>query len=232
MLVFIMEHYCIFPMCGSASRMGHIPKFLLPLPNKNTLLKNNISNINNKYKIIILITPDYAKCVYNYLKHFFETNDFQIIIKETLTMSETILSIKYETNKIYSMIMPDTYFEENNILDNMVDIYNNNVCDIFLGVFKIRKEQKGKLGQVLFDENNNLIDVIDKDVNCNYEWAWGTILWNEKFVKYLNKETSHIGYGLMPALNNSLKIKVYKSNCNYYDCGTFSEYKELLNTFE
>ena len=225
-----MELYCIFPICGNASRIGNIPKFLLPLQNNNTLLKNHIDTIYKKYKFIIIIRPEYAIFLYNYLNNFFDTNDFQIIIKETTTMSETLLTIKYEKDKLYSMIMPDTFFNEKNILDNMIQKYNKYNCDIVLGIFKIRENQKGKLGQVLFDENDNLIDVIDKNKNCKYEWVWGIILWNNKFIQYIDKETSHIGYGLMPALKNNLNIKVYKSNDYYYDCGTFEEYKELINT--
>lgn len=226
-----MENYCIFPICGSASRIGNIPKFLLPLPYNNTLLKNHINNLDNKYKCIIIIRPEYATFLYNYLNNFFDLNNFQIIINETKTMSETILTLKYEQGKVYSMIMPDTFFKEKCILDNMLTVYNKYNCDIVLGIFKIRENQKGKLGQVLFDDNNNLIDVIDKDKHCTYKWAWGIILWNNKFINYIDKESSHIGYGLMPALKNNLNIKVYKSNEYYYDCGTFEEYKELLNTF-
>lgn len=226
------EHICILPICGSASRMGNIPKFLLPLPNKESLLKNHITNIHQKHKSIIVITPDYANMVFNYLKKFFDKNKFEIIITETQNMSETILSVQFNPNKIYSIIMPDTYFKDTNILDKMIDIYKEDDCDIVLGVFKIREEQKGKLGQVLFDEDNNLINVIDKDKNCDYKWAWGTILWNYKFNKFIDIQKSHIGYGLMPALNKGLKIKVLKSNCHYYDCGTFDEYKLLLNTLQ
>jgi hypothetical protein len=222
---------CIFPICGSASRIGNIPKFLLPLPNKNTLLKNHLDNISSKYKSIIITTPDYSSIIYNYLINFFEKRKFKIIITETKTMSETVLSVNFNKNKLYSLIMPDTYFETN-IIDKMLNLYDKTGCDIILGIFKIREEQKGKLGQVLFDEDNNLIDVVDKNKDCNYEWAWGTIIWNNKFINYMDSSKSHIGYALMPSLKNGLKIKICKSNSNYYDCGTFSEYKDLINNLK
>jgi len=225
-----MKYNCIIPICGSASRMGFIPKFILPLPNKNTLLKNHITCLRNIFHCIIITTPDYANIIFNYLKKFFDLNDFKILITETKNMSETILSINYEKDKIYSMIMPDTYFKDTNLMNEMLKMYHRDNCDIVLGIFKIRDNQKGKLGQVLFDEKNNLLDVIDKDSNCEYIWAWGTILWNNKFSKYIDRKKSHIGYGLMPSLNDKLKIKVCKSDSQYYDCGTLNEYKELLNT--
>jgi len=223
---------CILPICGSASRIGNIPKFLLPISTNTTLLKNHLNNINKKCHCIIVIRPEYATFLFNYLNNFFNGNNFQIIINETKTMSETILSLNYEPAKIYSMLMPDTFFKEQDILDKMYQEFTTHHCDVVLGVFKIRECQKGKLGQVLFDDNDNLIDVIDKDKHCMYEWAWGTIMWNGNFVQYIDKASSHIGYGLMPALKNNLKIKVFKSNGYYYDCGTFEEYKELINTIE
>ena len=114
-----IDHICIIPICGSSSRMGNIPKFLLPLPNKNSLLRNHMTNISGKHKSIIVITPDYANMIYNYLKNFFDKKKFEIIITETKNMSETILSVQFNPNKIYSIIMPDTYFDEY-ILDNMI----------------------------------------------------------------------------------------------------------------
>ena len=65
-----MEKVCIFPICGSASRIGNIPKFLLPISNNNTLLLNSINNtIHSGFKVLIITTPDYSNIIYNYLKN-------------------------------------------------------------------------------------------------------------------------------------------------------------------
>ena len=65
-----MEKICIIPICGCASRIGNIPKFLLPINSNNTLLLNSLNNsISCDFKIIIITTPDYAVLVQNYIKN-------------------------------------------------------------------------------------------------------------------------------------------------------------------
>ena len=226
-----MEKVCIFPICGSASRIVNIPKFLLPISNNNTLLLNSINNtIHSGFKVLIITTPDYSNIIYNYLKN--KIKNFSLFIKinitETNNMSETMLFNNYLDNNIYGLIMPDTYFIYENNLKKMYDIFIQDKCSVVLGIFKIRNEQKGKLGQVLFDENNNVIDIIDKDEKCNYEWAWGCIIFNNKLTKFFNKNDSHIGYSLKPYIQSGNTIKVCKFDNLYYDCGTFNEYKNLL----
>jgi hypothetical protein len=217
-------------MCGYASRIGKIPKFFLPIDNENSLLLNSVKiMLKSQFKIKIITTNDYCNIVKKYLENHLSLDGIDIIPFESMTMSETILAAKQQSNSIYSLIMPDTYFNVNNPLGEMFHFYNNNNCDVVLGIFKIRSDQIGKLGQVKFDNNLNLVDVIDKDNKCEYLWAWGTILWNENFLPFINKISPHIGYGLIPALESGIRIKVYKFNVNYFDCGTVSEYKALLN---
>lgn len=221
---------CILPICGSATRIGNIPKFLLPITSNVTLLKETIKKaFDNGFHINIFTTPDYGSIIYNYLKNNFDMKQIKINLMETSTMSETVLGVNYNINSIYSLLMPDTYFEDDHCLTKLYDMYNVEECDIVLGVFEIRNEQKGKLGQVLFDNENNLIDVIDKDATCEYKYAWGTILWNHKFFYFIDETTSHIGKCLPNALNNGLKIKVCVLDGQYYDCGTVDEYKLLLS---
>ena len=124
--------------------------------------------------------------------------------------------------------MPDVYISNKKSLIILNKKFNEYKCDILLGIFKIREDQRGKLGQVKFDENNNLVDVIDKDKKCTYKWAWGIMQWNRKLFEYINPMESHIGYSLLPALKNGLNIKVQKIDGTYYDCGTLDEYKLLL----
>lgn len=220
---------CVIPICGSASRIGNIPKFMLPIPEKKSLIKKHIIDVlESKFKPVIIITPDYANMIYNYLKKFFDMKEIQIIVNETKTMSETILSIDYHNSVNYSLIMPDTYLTDNSVLKKMLKVKNETKCDVVLGIFEIREEQRGKLGQVLFDDNDYLLDVIDKDKSCTYKWAWGTMLWNSKFSNHIDPTTSHIGYALKPALKDGLIIKVVCLKGEYYDCGTINEYTKLL----
>ena len=45
-----VENICIIPICGYASRIGNVPKFMLPIENDNSLIKNTVCCI---YKVEI-----------------------------------------------------------------------------------------------------------------------------------------------------------------------------------
>lgn len=218
----------IIPMCGTASRIGGIPKFLLPISNDKSLLLMLLEKI---YKfgtnIFISTVPMYSEYVYNYTIKYKP----HINILKTETMSETINKynyLKFNKNFVNIMIMPDTYISDNIPIKKIDDMINNNV-DIVLCVWKISLIQRGKLGQCLLDENNNVVEVIDKNKNCEYEYAWGILGWNYKYWDYIDDKKSHIGLSLNDAIKNNLTVKAIIMNGTYNDCGTLDEYKQVLH---
>lgn len=221
----------IIPMCGTASRIGGIPKFLLPITNDKSLLLLLLEKLNiNGNNIFISTVPMYAEYIYNYTIKYRP----HINISKTETMSETVNKYNYlknDTKSVNIMVMPDTYISDNIPIKEINSLINNN-ADIILCVWKISEIQRGKLGQCLLDENNNVIHVEDKNKNCKYEYAWGIMCWNYKYWDYIDDKKSHIGLSLNDAIKNKLKIKAIIMNGTYNDCGTIDEYKKVLNTTE
>ena len=73
--------------------------------------------------------------------------------------------------------MPDTYYVDKNVINDLVHRSMKNKSAISLAfLWKIEDYQKGKLGQVKISQEQ-VVDVIDKDINCEYEFAWGAISW-------------------------------------------------------
>ena len=70
--------------------------------------------------------------------------------------------------------MPDTYFHDYKIIKQKIDKINNLDFDIVLGLWKIREDQFGKLGQCKLNDGKVEI-IIDKDPECKEPYAWGTI---------------------------------------------------------
>ena len=110
---------------------------------------------------------------------------------------------------------------------SFLDIDNSNDRLCTLACWKIRNEQRGKLGEVKI-ENGYVEKIIDKDINTGFDYSWGSILFNKEFEKYIKAEDLHIGYSAATALENGEKVGAYLMDGKYYDCGTPNEYIELL----
>lgn len=214
----------ILPAAGLAKRMRGIPKFLLPADKEyKSLLEIHISNLSDLCEKIYLPTrPELAPVIKSL---DFDLKNIVIVEIETNTMCETVSeTIKLSKAENFILIMPDTFFlhqQPYNLLDS-----KTNFCN--LACWRIRDEQRGKLGEVKIDNNNLVVDMVDKKPNNGYKYAWGALTFNKKLVKYINDEEPHIGYAVKNAMEAGEKIDASVVDGKYYDCGTPSEYLELL----
>lgn len=105
----------VIPCAGTASRLFNLPKFMLPMKDKNISLLSNWINILEKLecnKIIIGVSPTTEIFVSHLIKSQFSEAKTNIIIKlvgNTETMNETIIKcIEGEEYNLTLMCMPDT----------------------------------------------------------------------------------------------------------------------------
>lgn len=217
----------LIPAAGLASRMRGLPKFLLPIDSKyTTLLENHLyyaAKENNELENIFIATrPDLVTFIKNLDLGY---KNLAVIEMDTKTMNETILNlIEYSKSEYFQVVMPDTYF----LHEQPYGILSNNpaLCD--LGIWKIRPEQRGKLGEVEIDPENYLINIIDKNPNSLLNYSWGTLTFSHELIKYIKPEEPHIGYAISNALKHEEKITTKIINGQYFDCGTSEEYFDLL----
>jgi UTP-glucose-1-phosphate uridylyltransferase len=216
----------IIPACGNATRMGGIAKFNLKIPKSNdTLISWHIkSQLEYCDKVVVLVKKEHESS----LSMFKDNNKIIILVEQTSSMSETILKAieKFYADE-YLVGMPDTFVIGDNPYKEIIT--NNISSDLNLGVFKIKNSQKGKLGQ-LDIINGVVIDCIDKDIKCNYEYSWGFLRFNRSILKLIDKEAPHIGYVINPAIKEKLLVMASIIDGEYFDCGTQAEYEELLST--
>ena len=209
-----MSTCAILPAAGLASRMRGLPKFMLPCSvDYETLLERHVINLLPLVdKIWIPTRPEYANVI--------------IQVMETRNMSETVIEVASAARADnFLLCMPDTYFHGElpyETLSKTNEILN-------LALFKIRNDQKGKLGQILLSNQGSVIGSVDKDVNCDYELAWGAMSFSNDFVKLLDPDEPHVGYAI-PRCIDKFKVKGSVLNSEYFDCGTPSEYLKLLKT--
>lgn len=219
---------------GTASRIFNIPKFILPLKNKNlSLLSNWCMLMIEKGCDKIIIGSSVANN--SFIEHIINTqlndNRHLIIVKivqNTSTMNETIMKmIENEYYDLAIMGMPDTHVDY--ISDTLINKISDDK-DIIIGgyLWNIRDTQREKIGLCNIDDNY-IIDIIDKNKDCDYNYGWGAIIFKKEFENYIKIDDLHLGYSMKLALNNSIKIPYEIINGQYWDCGTVSEYKEYLN---
>ena len=213
----------IIPLGGNATRMNFLPKFLLPCKIGFTLL-DNIIDIFYKNNITNIIA---GVSVTNNL--LLEKNiKIQKNVTVTKTMSETVFnlinSLSLDEYKII-LIMPDTYIKINTELNIMIDMLN--IYQIVVIVWKIKEYQIGKVGQCKI-ENGEIVDVIDKDPTCDYPYFWGIIGWDNSINKYIDPEWETIGNLIHKSLELNIKIGTIICDGDYYDCGTYSEYFQMI----
>lgn len=213
----------ILPAAGLASRMRGIPKFLLPCDDVyTTLIEKHIIELGLVCETIWIPTrPDLVTL----LESLSLPKDRVVILPiKSNSMSETV---KYVVDiaraDCFQLIMPDTFFQGGKpytLLSEEPEFVN-------LACWRIREEQRGKLGQVKL-ENGFLVDIVDKDPNCNYEFSWGGLSFRRELLDYCSLEDPHIGYGVKNALLMGKKISATKIEGEYFDCGTPTEYLDML----
>ena len=215
----------IIPAAGKATRIGGIPKFLLPIDEKKFLLDfhvNSVSLNNENLRKVIAVSKEFYETV-----HRMDFNA-ELVVVETKTMNETVLEVinLFPDEKNYLLTMPDTYFNDADLVNKMYKQYQDNV-EGTLGIWKILQNQKGKLGQCKINKSH-VINIKDKDVNCRYDYFWGAIMWNSTLNKYISKHDAHIGFMAEKSIDAKHLINFQKAQKKYFDCGTFESYKELL----
>ena len=217
----------ILPAAGNAVRLRGLPKFLLPTEsNAITLLEKHIELLDFYVEVIWLpVRADLASLVT-------DLNLGEKVIPipvRTKTMTETVLRI-VELTQVTEFIlgMPDTVFSKGNPYEKLISVRNSSDADLVLSIWNTRAEQQGKVGSVKFDKNHKVLESKDKILDKSYSHHWGAMYMNKKFIDLLNKEMPHPGYAINLAVDANLKNFVSLEEGEYYDCGTFDEYKKYL----
>jgi GTP:adenosylcobinamide-phosphate guanylyltransferase len=217
-----MNIYGIIPLGGNATRMNHLPKFLLPCKIGVSLLDNTISTF--KTNNITQIISGVSKSNYDLLQNNSELTK-QIV--ETKTMAQTVYELIKQINNPMPykniLIMPDTYFTLTNelqMLNHKLETYS-----VVAVVWRIKDYQIGKVGQCKIVDDE-IVDVVDKNPNCDYPFFWGIMGWNSQCI--INPEWETIGELLNYCIKSNIKIGTVVCESNYYDCGTYSEYFTMI----
>lgn len=214
----------IIPAAGSATRMRGLPKFLLPCDTKaKTLIERHIDQVISNVEIVWIATkPDYEFLIRGL---GYPEEKVRILPMITDNMTQTIQRVlQIDPSECFQLLMPDTYFQG----EQPYGLLESQPVMADVACWPIRHDQMGKLGQVKLD-GNRITDVEDKNPNCLYDLSWGALAFNRILMGYAQNEDPHIGYAIQRAVRTGARIDGRIIRGKYFDCGTPSEYFQMLN---
>lgn len=219
----------IIPCAGTASRMGGIPKFLLPSPSHVTLLEQNLYNLSQMgvERIIIAVS---CKQVADLIQPYLSTFTCTVVdVGRTNTMSETVKKVvdRFPASR-YILMMPDTFYT---LSDSTLDQFVKIKSPVSVILWCIRESQQGKLGQCNIDEAH-IIQHADKTPGCTFPYSWGIISWTQDMNSDIDPTHPHVGYLIQVALSTNRTVCYSKQEGAYYDCGTYEEYFQCIRVRE
>jgi len=233
------DRLAIIPAAGTATRMGGLPKFLLPstggrngnlLSPGSSLLQQHINYGLDFTDLVIVVTrPENAHLINPYTI----ANRVEMIVMETKTMAETILRSSRVCNaKENLVLMPDTYFSEGFEASTMC-LRDSEAAAV--GLWKIKQEQIGTVGQIdcQYDDNGDgfVSKHTDKSLDCKFPFVWGAMNISSYGIGLLNEAMPHVGYLISKLLEinqPNLKVGARFQKGEYLDCGTPRGYFDHL----
>lgn len=219
-----MTIHGILPAAGQAMRLRRLPKFLLPCDeDANTLIEKHIDQMSDICEVIWLpVRPDLISLVH-------DLNLGPKIIPVALstnTMSETVLRIGHISGADKFLLgMPDTVFVGESPYSAVSELLME--ASLALALWETAPSQRGKVGSIQV-ENQKITSSIDKDLHVTHPYHWGAMAFDRKFLTMLVPEMPHTGYVIKKYLEKNLDIAWHLTAGEYFDCGTFGEYRRFL----
>lgn len=223
----------VLPIGGSASRMLGLPKFMLPVSESETLIERHCrgATLAGYDEVHIITKQKYFNLIGSHIPERNIAAQIHILPHETKTMSETLKIgsgiIEDIRNASVTIGLADTAFHGT----SYEHIYRNLIedsADYTLGLFSIREDQFGKLGQVDTDSTGKVISMQDKTRDCRFPAIWGLAKVPGVMLSNLDISDAHIGIGIEKRVTEGIFVSGVMNAAEYYDCGTFSEYSKYI----
>jgi hypothetical protein len=228
-----MSNFHLIPAAGSATRIGGIPKYLLPVGKSALpLLFFHIKMaINCNYPVLIAVHPSMHE-YFTELCLSWSFIDVKVISINSKTMNETclLMSSDLPESATVSISMPDTFFTQMRNIETFIPLTELHALAPSLALWKIQTFQIGKLGQVEINVSRSKVDrLIDKDLSCSFKSSWGMIALPIALMRTFSALDPHLGISLGKLVPDSLSLNYLEIPGKYFDCGTIEEYREALD---
>jgi hypothetical protein len=209
----------LLPASGSASRLGGIPKFCLPLNDTQNILQWHVEQMLKVCDIVKISTRSSWLPIVNQMDLPPTAVVYEI---EPSTMSDALVKMMVNPNSKYIIGMPDTYMPGSD--GEFYKQLAESDANVTLAAFNCHEDLMGRVGQIKFDEFNNVIDALDKTAGCDYNYMWGAMSLQNV---YVNEELPNPGVQIMDWANEGKDVKAVIAKGKYLDIGTVNGLKML-----
>ena len=142
-----------------------------------------------------------------------------------------LLGEEFLGNSDVALILGDNLFYGNNFEKNLIDANKDKDCAT---VFAYPVSDPSRYGIFYFDENNNVIDIIEKPKNPTSNYAMtGLYFFDNKVINYAKRlepsnrnELEITDINKIYLLENNLKVKILGRGMAWLDTGTFDSLQE------
>jgi len=215
----------VLPASGKASRIGGIPKFCLPVSEKESIIQWHVNQMLEVCDEVRVSTRSEWIPIIQNMKM-----NIKLFVNEPSTMSDAVKSMVGDYNDNVLIGMPDTYIL--NSPDNIYkELFKDTKADIVLGIWKCEEDLKGRVGQVLVS-NGKVIASKDKVENCEYSDMWGTMLFRKNMIRYIDPELDHPGKQIQEWIDQNLNVTAVSPGGRYMDIGTLKGLKKLYKEMD
>jgi len=212
----------ILPASGSATRLGGIPKFCLPLTDEQNILQWHVEQMLKVCDVVKISTKKDWMPIVNAMNFPAGVIVYQV---EPSTMSGAIDSMtrndNIDNNK-YLIGMPDTYMPGSD--GEFYRQLAESDADVTVAAFDCHPDLMGRVGQIKFDELNNVESVVDKQADCSYPYMWGALAF--KGLK-VNPFLQNPGLEIPKWIEEGRDVKAVIAKGKYLDIGTVNGLKLL-----
>lgn len=209
----------LLPASGKATRIGGLPKFCLPISEKDCLLSWHVNNMKE-------VCDEIRVCVPNKWVPLVQTLDLDIklMVKESSTMSDAVVYMTDPCCNEYIIGMPDTYMIE---CENPYSKFSLLKAELTLGVWICPYELRGKVGQ-LDVKDGKVIYSEDKNPNCTYSYMWGNMAMSGYMIEKIDRSKNHPGEQIQEWIDAGENIRYEENDGIYVDVGTFDGFKRII----
>lgn len=217
----------IIPCAGTASRFQSLPKFLLPCPDGHligTLSRRMYTAGASKVWI------GASKANEPFVSPYSSGETIQVIPEGQGMPKAVLAGRKAAGESIVLLGMPDTYWNYHEAFEKLLHRINVFGAEVAVGLWRIRNDQRGKLGQV-DTWGDRCTRVVDKDETCLLPWAWGAIAFKPSFWQYISPDHKHMGQAIQGAIDANAQVWPVMMEGEYWDCGDWASYSLMCAHF-